>query len=39
VPKILIYIEGHNEGGKKWDYNFKITPVTGITDISNKNPK
>jgi len=23
---------------KDWHYNFKITPVTGITDISNKNP-
>lgn len=28
----------YDQGGKMWDYNFKITPITGITDISNKNP-
>ena len=38
IERVDILKDWHNEGGKKWDYNFKITPVTGITDISNKNP-
>jgi hypothetical protein len=29
-----ILMDWKNEGGKEWTYNFTITPLTGITDIS-----